>query len=332
MIDSSGPLISIIIPVYNVEQYFERCVQSLFDQSFSNFEAILIDDGSTDGSAELCDKIAKKDKRIKTIHKQNEGVAVARSVGIKESCGQYIMFLDSDDFYDINLLKLAEQKIKDTEADIVVFGYKKITKDGQIKKLSVPTKKHTLAKLYSENVDLTFLLVNKIYKRNLFDFVDMDVIRGITFCEDSYLALSLQKNAKKIEFLDLPGYSYFIRDTSVTQNMTIKNHMDRMKAVTLMDGLYKQDLDKPYVLKKLKFDTKFFYIDPKQNFSVEFKDFLKNCKNWRKTFPEATNCLTEEVGTKKMLLYVKLISYHIDFFAYILLKFQSIKMRKIQNG
>ena len=99
-------LISVIVPVYNVENYLSRCISSIIKQSYKNFELILVDDGSTDKSGAICDIFAEKDGRIKALHKINEGVSSARNYGIKQACGKYICFVDSDDYVYIIWLGL----------------------------------------------------------------------------------------------------------------------------------------------------------------------------------------------------------------------------------
>lgn len=116
-------LITIIVPIYNVGQYLDQCVQSLSDQTYQNLEILLIEDGSMDNSAEICDRWAKKDARIRVIHKVNGGLSDARNVGIHESNGDYITFVDGDDWLDVNTCELALQGALGNNADIVMWPY-----------------------------------------------------------------------------------------------------------------------------------------------------------------------------------------------------------------
>ena len=102
---SDNDLISIIIPIYNVEKYMEKCLNSVVNQTYNNIEIILIDDGSKDKSREICDNYAKKDNRIKVVHKENNGVSSARNTGIDMSKGKYITFIDSDDYIDTDYIE-----------------------------------------------------------------------------------------------------------------------------------------------------------------------------------------------------------------------------------
>lgn len=119
-------VISVIIPVYNVELYLDDCVNSVINQSYSNLEVILVDDCSPDRSGEMCDEWAEKESRIKVIHKKkNEGLGYARNSGLEVATGDYILFLDSDDFFDLKLCEKALNRLKEENADICVFGHKK---------------------------------------------------------------------------------------------------------------------------------------------------------------------------------------------------------------
>lgn len=308
-------LLSIIIPVYNVADYLEKCIHSILSQDYTNFECILIDDGSTDGSSQLCDSIQNTDKRIKVIHKNNEGVAAARNRGISESKGDFIIFVDSDDTLKPGILLQVANKIKETNSEIVVFGYERISENGNIIYSVCPNNNFTKQIMQNDYSDLTFLLWNKVYKRTLFNKINLTIIEGISFSEDSYLTLALQKLTENISFLNTIGYQYLCRSSSVTQRMSQKNHLDRLKAVQLIDSLYSNFEKRPASLKYIKFDTKFFYIDP--NIFYTKKDFLINCEEWRKVFNDCNNIKTKKIGTKKMALYVILIRLHFDQLAYI---------------
>ena len=114
--------ISVIVPVYNVDNYIEQCVESVVNQKYSDFELLLIDDGSKDRSGKICDRYAENDARIKVVHQQNKGVSVARNVGVALSTGKYITFLDSDDWLDQDFLETAVNLISTANADILVYG------------------------------------------------------------------------------------------------------------------------------------------------------------------------------------------------------------------
>ena len=127
--------ISIIIPVYNVENYIERCIDSLISQSYINLEIILVDDGSTDKSGEICDRYAVVDNRIKVIHIKNSGRGEARNIGLSQANGQYIGFVDSDDWVEKDLYKYLIENIEETKADISICAYYECLDDIKNKKM-----------------------------------------------------------------------------------------------------------------------------------------------------------------------------------------------------
>ena len=121
--------VSVIIPVYNVKEYVEKCVETVIKQTYSNLEIILVDDGATDGSGEICDKLACKDQRIEVIHKKNGGLSDARNAGLKVVTGEYYLFVDSDDWISVNMVKRLVDCAEKEDADIVCCGFFDVMKD-----------------------------------------------------------------------------------------------------------------------------------------------------------------------------------------------------------
>ena len=122
-------LVSIVVPVYNVEKYLERCVDSLINQTYKNIEIILVDDGATDNSGELCDKLLFKDSRIKVFHKLNGGLSDARNYGINQATGEYLLFVDSDDWVENEIVEKLYNSIEQNSADISVCGFNDLVDD-----------------------------------------------------------------------------------------------------------------------------------------------------------------------------------------------------------
>ena len=124
-------LISVIVPVYNVEKYLRQCLDSLLQQSYRDLEIIMVDDGSQDSSGEICEEYAAKDSRIKVIHKQNEGLGFARNSGLEISTGKYVTFIDSDDVAECDLIEQLMKEVIDKDVDTCIGGFKRITEDGK---------------------------------------------------------------------------------------------------------------------------------------------------------------------------------------------------------
>ena len=165
--------ISIIIPVYNVENYIERCIDSLISQSYINLEIILVDDGSTDKSGEICDRYAVVDNRIKVIHIKNSGRGEARNIGLSQANGQYIGFVDSDDWVEKDLYKYMIENIEETKADISICAYYECLDDIKNKKMLyeksfVCTGKEALHYTMSNVIGVYWFNIaiwNKLYKK-----------------------------------------------------------------------------------------------------------------------------------------------------------------------
>lgn len=219
-------LISIIIPVYNVEQYIERCIDSVLLQTYKNLEIILIDDGSTDKSSKICDEYAKKDSRIKVIHKENGGVSSARNAGLDVATGEYIGFVDSDDYIDSNMYECLINSITNNKCDIVICGFHEVF-GGVIKDVAICESETSISvregivKLIEDDTYKGYLW-NRLYKRELFDgvkFPEMIVL------EDMYVNHLVFEKSKKIHLLDKTLYSYIRRENSVTLKRRTKTEV-----------------------------------------------------------------------------------------------------------
>lgn len=179
------PKISVIVPVYNVEKYLERCLNSIINQSLKNLQIICIDDGSSDNSGVLLDKFALKDSRIKVIHKTNEGVSVARNIGIQNAIGEYIGFVDSDDWISENFYEELYNTAKKYDADIVCTNILRVCSDSENKYFAryhnyeyctKSHKKYKLAKVPQQNY-----VVNKIYKKSELMRTKLKFEAGVVF-------------------------------------------------------------------------------------------------------------------------------------------------------
>ena len=234
-------LISVVIPVYNVEKYLERCLESIQNQSYCELEIILVDDGSTDSSGRMCDAYAKNDERITVIHKENGGLSSARNAGIEQAHGTYIGFVDSDDWIDTdmyaNLIKLLEMH----KCDIAVCGIKRVEKyerlDGtafDFEHVTIYTSKEYQKKILKVGTqDSNHYAWNKLYKlekmkdvRYPVGLIDEDV-------EGTFLAVLM---ADKIVVSDSIGYYYWMNPASITTQLFNKNQLDFL---TICDRVYK---------------------------------------------------------------------------------------------
>lgn len=153
-------LVSVVVPIYNVEKYLNRCISSIVSQTYSNLEIILIDDGSPDNCPQICDEWAEKDSRIVVIHKENEGAGIARNVGIDHAKGAYICFFDSDDYIEPDTIEACVEAARENNAELVVFGHDNVTPDMRLLEAHIPTPPK---KLFSGEEITTTLLPNSLY-------------------------------------------------------------------------------------------------------------------------------------------------------------------------
>ena len=226
-------LISIIVPVYKVEKYLEKCVDSLICQTYKNLEIILVDDGSPDSCPQLCDEYAKKDNRIKVIHKQNGGLSSARNAGLDLCSGSYICFVDSDDWVNDNfcehLLKMAKEY--DADFSMCEFIYQKgsqCNNVSQIKeKIIYYSEEQVLDQLQETDIKLLSIACAKLYKRKLFNTLRYPLGR---LHEDEFILHHILFNSNSLVYSNLPLYNYFIREGSITHSMTDKNIEDKLLA------------------------------------------------------------------------------------------------------
>lgn len=205
------PKVSVIVPVYNVEKYLGKCIDSILNQTFSDFEIILVDDGSPDNSGAICDEYAKKDDRIKVIHKTNGGVSSARNDGISEANGDYIMFVDSDDFIEPQML---EAMLPTEDEDIIFCGFRYVyddrTEERLIESFCLISKEEFINKYYidSEMTNVISGPYNKLFKKAIIDENNIKFNQNISICEDGLFVVEFMQKAAKFSNIGTAYYNY----------------------------------------------------------------------------------------------------------------------------
>ena len=218
-------LISVIVPVYNNEKFLHRCIQSLVEQEYANIEILLIDDGSSDASPQICDEWAKKDKRINVIHKVNGGVSSARNLGLKECSGKYVCFVDSDDFIDKYFIskmfsKLGDKDLVFCKMNIYNNDTKQITKlnENQLDKLIADK---SVKNFYIGRPKLHGSVCRCIFKKDFIFTREKVFNEGIKYCEDLLVMTELILRKPKIDFVNEHLYFYCENMNSVTRDIKI---------------------------------------------------------------------------------------------------------------
>lgn len=230
-------MFSVIVPIYNVEKYLPQCIESVLSQTFKDFELLLIDDGSPDNSGVICDDYAKKDNRIKVIHKKNEGVSVARNKGMEVATGKYIWFLDSDDFMVNSAMKSIMDFIENQhDADMITCAHYNNFSDGklEIKYLPYPTSDKCMNRHnYYRNLYMSsgayWAPWKNIYKKEIIDNNNLSFAADVTCAEDCDFFMRFVECANNYAFFNEPVVHYRTnREGSVTNVMSRKAIEDRL--------------------------------------------------------------------------------------------------------
>lgn len=205
------PKISIIIPVYNMEKYLEKCITSVLEQTYSDFELILVNDGSKDKSEDICNEFARYDNRVKVIHKTNGGVSSARNKGLEEAQGEYIGFIDSDDYIEPTMYEVLLSNIQKYDADISFCGFKVIDEDKNIiERIQNSGKLHIMDQktMVERETDMPWSIrldtINKLFQKKIIEGLRFDT--SLHCAEDTLFLHQAIRRAKKGVFVELPLY------------------------------------------------------------------------------------------------------------------------------
>ncbi len=265
------PEISVIVPVYKVEKYLKEALDSLYFQTFQDFEAILVDDGSPDSCPQIIDEYTKKDKRFFAVHQSNQGLSMARNNGLKKATGKYIYFFDSDDVMHPQLLEIAHDFAKRYDADLVSFEFQKLkTPTPQITLIDSSKIKHILCNqpLYlgtkKKGKRISFNAWSKLYKREVIK--DLSFITGIHFEDYPFTFAVLAKHPKTV-VLNTELYFYRINPNSISnQNVNAKQVEDYQTGIDSIYEIYKAS----HLKKELDFLKRTFI-------PIILKEQLKKC-------------------------------------------------------
>lgn len=338
-------LISVVLPIYNVEHYLNTSIESVVNQSYRNLEIILVDDGSTDSSPEICENWKNKDSRIKVIHKQNAGLGYARNTGIENATGEYICFFDSDDFIDADTIKISFETANKYNADIVLFGYRSVDSKGNVIEEHIPTPSRNV---YSGTCVQDYFLPNLIapnLKTGENFHVLMSMCTGLfsaklilstgwrneserkIISEDVYSLLKLYKYVNTVAVIPKAFYNYRVNENSLTHVF----RPDRYEKIRVFHQACMKICDQNQYSEEVKERLGYSYFsfviaalkiivhsDIAQN--VKRQEFLKIVKDpYLHRILERTETLHESFGRK---ILIKLICRKQYKFLYTLLKFK----------
>lgn len=244
------PKISIIVPVYKVEKQIDTCIKSILNQTFNNFELILVDDGSPDKCGEICDEYEKKDKRIKVIHKKNGGLSDARNAGLNIAIGKYIGFVDSDDIIHPEMYEKMYSYINKYNVDIVQCKFKKFENIEDINKFSKINNTYTNIEYYTskeaimdmiDNNKINVNTWNKLYKR---EFFENERFPKGKIHEDEFLTYKLMYESNKIAYINEELYYYYQNDSGIMNGSNLIKRLDRIEALEERSNFFLKNGDK----------------------------------------------------------------------------------------
>lgn len=223
------PLVSIIIPIYNAEKTIERCINSILNQTYKDFELLLLDDGSTDTSGLICDSFAENDIRIKVFHKENSGVSDTRNQGIAMAVGEYLQFVDSDDWLAPDATRFFMRTMKEHRCDMVIADFyrvigERVAQKGDIEKDGIMGRADYAASMLQKPEDFYYgVLWNKFYKKSIVDKYDIKMDTAVSWCEDFMFNMEYVRHVDTVFALKIPVYYYVkTKDSLVFQGFSMK--------------------------------------------------------------------------------------------------------------
>ena len=293
-------LITVVVPVYNVAEFLNECIDSILKQKYKTTEIIIVDDGSTDGGGKICDEYAKKYHNIRVIHQKNAGLSAARNKGLSVAKGKYICFIDSDDYILPEYLSELLKAIKGNDSDIAVCGYGKVliqenTISGQDATIRFLTKQ--------ENIDI--LAWNKLYRLSIFKDNDILYPEGKKH-EDNLTTYKLYSHAKKVSYIAKTLYYYRERENSITKKV---NEIERLEMRELAAKEAFEYLRANYILKKAAavaiLTAKYAYVDKALAGKID-KKYYTTARQW--ILDHHDDYKDNEFVNKKLKLYYSLLS------------------------
>ena len=306
-------LISIVVPIYKVEKYLNNTIKCLVNQTYSNIEIVLVDDGSPDNCPKMCDDYVKKDKRIKVIHKKNGGLSDARNVGIDNSNGKYITFIDSDDLIEKDYIEYLYELIKKYDVDLSIAPHiislprKEINEGNNYEEQKLDQKEAFKRLLLKEGYSVSSC--GKLYNKKLFTGVRFPVGK---LCEDNGTTYKLIDKCDFVAYGNIPKYKYIIRDESITTSKFNPRKMDlieltdemcshiKNKYPELSDCTSQREIESRFaVLRQMIFSKEYYK-------SKEINDIIKYIKDRKKIIKDNKYSTKRDKMALKSLLMGKI--------------------------
>lgn len=294
-------LISIIVPIYNVEKYLKQCINSIINQTYKNIEIILVDDGSPDKCGEICDEYSKKDDRIIVIHKKNGGLSDARNKGIDIANGEYLTFVDSDDFVENNYIEKLYNSIKLNNAKIAQCGISKVNESSEIiEKLCyeesfVKTSYEILNNWYGKHLIENVVVWNKMYAKELFKDIRFPVGK---IHEDEFTTYKLIYFSKKVTIICNPLYNYRQNNDSIMGKKFSIKRLDLLEALEQRIQFFKEKNEKDLYENVVR-----VYIKQLRMYYIKTRKYISNSNKIQKEIIEKYKEINFEIKKIKKISF-----------------------------
>lgn len=308
------PVISVIIPVYNVKDFVGKCLDSVVRQKYKNLDIVIVDDGSTDGSGEICNEFAVVDKRARVFHRKNGGLSDARNFGIKKAKGEIIAFIDGDDFVSEDFVGATYEEMTKSSVDVVVGGYNLVKP-----KKEVVSGEEATVKLLTGQENIDIVAWNKLYRKSLFVDNDIWFPKGKKH-EDTLTTYKVLSKARKVAYLDEALYCYVERGNSIMKTEKLEERLE-MREMAAKEAVeyFKDDKDLKQAAEVALLLAKYAYIDFAISGKIA-KKYGEAAKKWIKEHKK--DFAKNKYMTKKLKIY-NLISTNLGGGLYLV--FRKIK-------
>lgn len=326
--------LSVIMPIFNAKQFLEPTIESILNQDFKDFELLLIDDGSTDGTTEICEKYAKHDKRVEFYKKANEGVSKTRNLGIEKATGEFIYFVDADDYVESNMFTILMNNIQNNNADISMCGYRIIEEKSTIEYYGTNKQysynKHEAIKIFLKEEQFGVALWNKIFRKKVIEDLRFD--EKLRINEDKWFLINAILNSDKIIYKDDILYSYIKRTSSATSGKFSRRFMDVLDVNNRIINLMKNYDEESKRLASVNALINNMIVYRKLIFSKNYREYEKEKRIIRENIVKKENIsLNKYLNKFNLLEFILINKFNILYKPAIYILKKNNIVKKIKN-
>ena len=320
-----NPLISIIVPVYNVEDYLKACLDSIINQTYKNLEIILVDDGSIDESGKICDEYAAKDNRVKVIHNENRGVSHSRNCGLDIAKGEYILFIDSDDTVKNNYVFEMVKEVREKDYDLIVSNIIDVfDTESRIRIKNIEGLTGDIRKDFYKLRMLLRVPVVKLYKKSIINKYNIRFSENMKVSEDQVFNFEYYSQIKSYKFIDYSGYNYFHRKVfSLSKSFDQKAFCSQIKKLQLEKRFFENNnvINKEYIYTNscLEIISMYIFLSDQNSGYFDFKERVLKIKKMMYG--------AEYYNNIKQKIALLLLKYNFIFPLYLWYSFKHYKRR-----